>query len=149
MVQILTFYTFVLEMKQTKLKYLVSLCVTLLCANFLLFAAGNSYFNLNTLTLDGQIQQNGPQKRSYTSAQNLIVKIQTDTDEDNDLEDEDTEEEASQENVCSSKKHFLSFLQLIPLKGLCKKNSASTLYKSTKSFTLFNALYIVFSVYRL
>lgn len=129
-------------MSKTKFKYFFSIITLALCVNFLLFTTGSIYLNQNIVNVNQT--QNGPQKRSYSSAHNIQIKLQSENDE----KDEDIEEEIEEEHNFKhafNKNFFNTFHKTIVLKKCLSKKS----FSKPNFYNSLNELYIAFRVFRL
>lgn len=130
-------------MSKTKFKYLIPLIALALCVNFLLFTTGSIYLNKSSLSTNQS--QNGPQKRSFSSAHNFQIKLKSENEEkDLEIEEEIEDEQNTKHNGSSS--YFNLFQKTISLKDLV---SIETNFSKPSHYTSLNALYIVFRVFRL
>lgn len=142
---------FVVKMRKENFKYLLSLCITLLCINFLFYTAGANYIIRDLISINNSTQ-NGPQKRFFNSNHNLIVKFQSESnDQDGENEGEDSEQsenEIFQVESFNFYSHFLaSYSFLNNLKTL--NDDVLPSRSHINYYSSLDALYIAFRVFRL
>ncbi len=133
-------------MSNTSLKYFMSICLTLLSINILLFTTTVQYLESQDSVTTG-LQQNSPQKRAFSTSLKSSLKYFS---ENNELDDEVEEQDENDKLLhLQIKEYFRNYIVSIPLGNLLNIPQNGFLGNYFSHFTSLDSLFIPFRVFRL